>query len=102
MKWFDRWFIRKSKWAWDNKHLLNSDDYESTGKVSPIAIDADPHDLNDGLRICVKRVIGGSLITFKHYDRKLDRSTDKTYIITSEQDFNEELCKILTLESMRS
>ena len=102
MKWFDRWFIRKSKWAWDNKHLLR-DEYESEGKIvsSTMAVETDPHDLNDGLRIAIKKVIGGSVVTFKTYDRKLDRSSDRSYIITTDQDFNTELGKIITMESMR-
>ncbi len=71
MKWFDRWFIRKSKWAWDNKHML-LDGYESEGKlVSSQAVETDPHDFNDGLRIAVKKVIGGSVVTFKTTIEKL-------------------------------
>lgn len=108
MKWFDRWFIRKSKWAWDNKHLLHKDynsgmpDQLSSNSISQVrAMDDDPHELNDGLRINLKKVIGGSLVTFKNYDRKTDRHENKTYIITSEQDFNVELAKIITMESMR-
>ena len=105
MKWFDKWFIRKSKWAWQNKHFIDPDgDYpqEAIASSNRIqAIEDDPHDLNDGLRINLKKVIGGSLVTFKSYDRKLDRSENKTYIITSEQDFNTELAKIITMESMR-
>lgn len=101
MKWFDQWFIRKSKWAWENKHLVQNE-YESEGKlVSSHAVETDPHDFNDGLRIAVKKVIGGSVVTFKTYDRKIDRSSDRTYIITNEQDFNTELGKIITMESMR-
>jgi hypothetical protein len=65
------------------------------------ALSDDPHNLNDGLRINIKKVIGGSLVTFRTYDRKIDRSEDKTYIITSEQDFNTELGKIITIESLR-
>ena len=101
MKWFDQWFIRKSKWAWDNKHLLHDDYNKSSQLVSATAVESDPHDLNDGLRIAIKKVVGGSVVTFKTYDRKLDRSSDKTYIITSDQDFNTELGKIITMESMR-
>ena len=102
MKWFDRWFVRKSKWAWNNKHLAD-DDYSTEGKISSMntALSDDPHNLNDGLRINIKKVIGGSLVTFRTYDRKIDRSEDKTYIITSEQDFNTELGKIITIESLR-
>ena len=98
MKWFDKWFIRKSKWAWENKHFCDSD---GSSKVVSLGMDDDPHDLNDGLRINIKKVIGGALVTFRNYDRKLDRTENKTYIITSDQDFNVELGKIITLESMR-
>ena len=102
MKWFDRWFIRKSKWAWENKHFCDSDSaYPSESIVVGRGIEDDPHDLNDGLRINLKKVIGGSIVTFRHYDRKLDRNENKTYIITSEQDFNVELAKIITMESLR-
>ena len=103
MKWFDRWFIRKSKWAWENKHFCDGDypgeAIASSGRVRDI--EEDPHELNDGLRINLKKVIGGSLVTFRTYDRKLDRNENKTYIITSDQDFNVELAKIITMESMR-
>lgn len=100
MKWFDRWFVRKSKWAWENKHLVQ-DDHDTGSKLVSATLESDPHDLNDGLRICIKKVIGGSLVTFKHYDKKIDRSTDKTYIITSDQDFTTELGKIISIESLR-
>jgi hypothetical protein len=102
MKWFDRWFVRKSKWAWQNKHFADgaySSDAISSNRVRDI--EEDPHELNDGLRINLKKVIGGSLVTFRTYDRKLDRNENKTYIITSEQDFNVELAKIITMESLR-
>ena len=105
MKWFDQWFIRKSKWAWQHKHFNGPDgDYpqETIASSNRIqAIEDDPHNLNDGLRINLKKVIGGSLVTFRTYDRRLDRTENKTYIITSDQDFNVELAKIITMESMR-
>jgi hypothetical protein len=100
MKWFDRWFVRKCKWAWENKHHIDNE-----GRITPIReseiVEEDPHSLNDGLRINIKKVIGGSLVTFRHYDRKIDRHEHKTYIITSDQDFNLELGKIITMESLR-
>ena len=100
MKWFDRWFVRKCKWAWNNKHLAQDDEeYKTSG--SPVALSDDPHSLNDGLRINIKKVVGGSLVTFRTYDRRKDQSEDKTYIITSDQDFNTELGKIITMESLR-
>ena len=103
MKWFDLWFIRKSKWAWEHKHFCDNAYSGEAIASSPRVrdIEEDPHDLNDGLRINLKKVIGGSLVTFRTYDRRLDRNENKTYIITSEQDFNVELAKIITMESLR-
>jgi hypothetical protein len=103
MKWFDRWFVRKCKWAWENKHFIDAskEGMLSSGRVPTELVDDDPHSLNDGLRVSIKKVIGGSLVTFRHYDRKSDRHEHKTYIITSDQDFNLELGKIITMESLR-
>ena len=64
-------------------------------------IEEDPHNVNDGLRIAVKKVIGGHLVTFRVYDHKTDRSDQRTYIITDDQEFERELGKCITLESMR-
>jgi hypothetical protein len=55
----------------------------------------------DGLRINVKKMIGGFVVSFRCYDRKTDRNNDRHYIITDEQDFEKELGKMISLESMR-
>jgi hypothetical protein len=55
----------------------------------------------DGLRIQVHRVHGGHVVTFRHYDRKTDRNNDQHYIINADSDFNQELGKLITMESMR-
>jgi len=54
-----------------------------------------------GLNITVRRAIGGKIITFRHYDAKTDRSSNKLYIVPDELDFERELGKMITLESMR-
>ena len=48
-----------------------------------------------------KKMIGGYVVSFRCYDRKTDRSNDRHYIITDEQEFEKELGKIITLESMK-
>lgn len=98
MKWFDRWFYKKAKWAWENKHEMEQDIYPIS-KASLVVEES--ADWGDGLRINVKRVNGGHIVSFRVYDRKTDRSDDRHYIITSESDFNNELGKLITLESMK-
>lgn len=55
----------------------------------------------DGLNIQVRTAIGGKIVSFRHYDPKTDRNYWKTYIIPEDLDFERELGKMITLESMR-
>jgi hypothetical protein len=55
----------------------------------------------DGLRINVKRIHGGTVVTFYRYDDHRDRSDHRHYIIHEDSDFNTELGKLITMESMR-
>jgi len=99
MKWFDRWFARKWRWAWENRDQL-----EEVAQVSPKParlVAAEDESWEDGLRITIKKMIGGSVVSFRIYDRARDRSDNRHYIITDDQDFNTELGKIITMESMR-
>ena len=105
MKWFDQWFHRRWMESWRRRDELEEVQVDLGAKRGRLAgrgdIEEDPHDVNDGLRIAVKRVVGGSIVTFRTYDRHRDRSEQRTYIITDEQDFERELGKCITLESMR-
>lgn len=58
-------------------------------------------DSEDGLSITVRSAVGGRIVTFRHYDRKTDRSYHKLYIVPEDQDFERELGRMITLESMR-
>ena len=101
MKWFDRWFARKCRWAWENRDEIEMGMVPSTRVNKLIAVDDDSPPWQDGLRINIKKVIGGFVVSFRTYDRHKDRSDERHYIITDEQDFNTELGKTITLESMR-
>jgi len=61
----------------------------------------DDFETDQGLNMNVFKAIGGRIVSFQHYDRKTDRSNRTVYIITDEQDFERELGKIITMESMR-
>lgn len=58
-------------------------------------------DSEDGLSITVRSAIGGRIVTFRHYDRKTDRSNHRLYIVPEDQDFERELGRMITMESMR-
>ena len=103
MKWFDRWFYRKAKWAWENKDEMESSIpiNKVRGGLSGMQVAVADESWEDGLRINVKKVIGGFIVSFRNYDRRTDRHQDRHYIITDEQDFNKELGHMITMESMK-
>ncbi len=101
MKWFDRWFVRKCKWAWDNRDIADVAETSRLNSAKYPQVEEDVAPWNDGLRITVKKMIGGFVVSFRYYDCKTDRHDDRAYIITDEQDFNAELGKMITMESMR-
>lgn len=110
MKWFDRILYRKLRDMWDNKekynHYLEDDGSIPVSKVRGasmglVAVAEDSVGWEDGLRINVKKVIGGFIVSFRSYDRKTDRNNERHYIITDDQEFEKELGKFITLESMR-
>jgi hypothetical protein len=100
MKWFDRWFRKKCKEAWNSRDEPDAANMVLATSAKPGRLEPQD-DWEDGLRITVKRVIGGSVISFRTYDHRKDRSDHRHYIITDEQDFNTELGKMITMESMR-
>ena len=92
-----RWLKRKlAKWVNEynnepkpSRELVLSADSESVGS-EPI------------LNFKVFPAVGGRVVEFRYYDRKIDRSHTTTYIITNDQDFGERISKIATLEVMKS
>ena len=66
-----------------------------------IRSNSDTIDGHTGLNITVMPAIGGKIITFRHYDRRKDDNQYRHYVIPDDLDFERELGKMITLESMR-
>lgn len=98
MKWLKRLIWR---WNREGQELLEEDSFKPIrGRLSRVTSTGDI-DADDGLNITVRKAIGGKIITFRHYDNKTDRSNYKLYIIADDLDFDKELGKMITMESMR-
>ena len=90
------------------RNWLNSDDEIGMEAIqSPkrnrglVSATSNDFDADNGLNIQVHKAHGGKIVSFRHYDRKTDRTNNSVYIITDEQEFERELGKMITLESMR-
>jgi hypothetical protein len=125
MKWFDQWFYRKARWAWKRgnyqhpelrleQDLLDRRAAELYGESSCegvlVANGEDPAADSDGMRIDIRHVSGGYVVTVRHDRRENHKSNTlhgyqepvrSSYIVTDEQDFDRELCKILSMERLK-
>ena len=98
MKWFGRWLFRVIKNSQQDDEADSPRGLTlSTSKVSR----ANDIDSDEGLNITVRKAIGGKIVTFRHYDNKNDRNVWKNYVIPDDLEFERELGKMITLESMR-
>ena len=96
------------KWAWDfNRDLRgDSDLVQSTrpgrlNKASPQLRVSEDVESEAGLNITVRQAMGGRIVTFRSYDHKADRQHYRLYVIPEDMNFEQELCKMITMESMR-
>ena len=94
IKWFKR-IIRN--WATDDRADYPVPEAKYRGQL----VSASDVESDDGLNITVRQAIGGRVVTFRHYDRKTDRNNNRIYVIPDDLDFERELGKMITLESMR-
>lgn len=96
MKWFKRWLAR----AVVEGHEIGEDTTARVTKASRL-VSARDIDSDEGLNIMVRKAMGGKIVTFRTYDPKTDRNNHKIYVIPDDHDFEKELGKLITLESMR-
>ena len=99
MKWLKRLIWR---WNQEVQELREEDSFAKPvrSRLSRVTSTGDI-DAEDGLNITMRKAIGGKIITFRHYDNKTDRHNYKLYIISDDLDFDKELGKMITMESMR-
>jgi hypothetical protein len=89
---------------WIKRHLRNwllNEEQDLESKLRRGTISGSEPDDDEGLSIHVRSAIGGRIVRFRHYDRRADRNYHKVYIVPEDQDFERELGRMITLESMR-
>jgi len=101
MNWFKRMVVKWVREDWDSvrkssdvqeKYALNA---ISTG-ISGRHVDSDPT-----LQFKIYNAIGGKVVEFSRYDRKIDRHDHSIYVIGKDDDFGDKIAKIATLETLK-
>jgi hypothetical protein len=99
MNWFDKWFAKKCKQAWENKSRFE----ESNMKISTIAqVERSRSEGTDRITFELSSAVGGKILNVRHYDERRDRHDHQTYVIPTGEDIGERVAKIVNLEMFKS
>ena len=113
MKWFDHWFYRQAKKAWDNRdryeeeanYVLSAKEARSMKMGTSMAI---PSSLVKGspegenrITFELSSAVGGKILNVRHYDDRKDRHESQTYVIPNGEDIGERVAKIINLEMFK-
>ena len=108
INWFDRWFYRQCKKAWQMK-----DSYEESENGLTIkglntmamgqAISAKQAQIEgqDTIHFDLSSAVGGHILNVRRYDDRKDRNDRATYVIASGEDIGARVTKIINLELLK-
>jgi hypothetical protein len=98
MKWLKRIVVKWVREDWEEAGNATNEVMQMTKASRAIARE---HDWHENLSLSITTANGGKIVLFRRYDHKTDRHDNKIYVVPDDHDFNAELGKLITLESMR-
>ena len=105
MKWFDKWFFKKCRQAWDESKNPVDEDCPPTysmRKGRGIAVGPSTRTLeSNGVNFRLYTASGGHVVELNHYDSQTDRQTTGLHIIPSSEDLGQSLAHIITVEALK-
>lgn len=107
MKWFDKWFAKKCKQAWEEAN--QPQEAETGGYNIASAKTIRPARLRDydttlnsrGVQFTLFSATGGTVIELREYNENTDRLNNVLYVISSDKDLGQELGHIVTMEALK-
>jgi hypothetical protein len=100
-KWFDNWFAKKCKEAWENSRNDSGQDIMVSAKNSVVSTRGRSID-GRGMNFTIHSANGGYVMEYSKYDEKTDRNTNTLHIINSDQDLGQGIAHVITLEMLRN
>lgn len=106
MKWFDKWFAKKCKQAWEeeNQPMEAQAGYNiaSAKTISPARLKDYDTTLNSrGTQFTLYNATGGTVVELRDYNELTDRLHNVLYVIPSDKDLGQELGHIVTVEALK-
>jgi hypothetical protein len=102
MNWFDKWFAKKCKQAWENKGKFDRDELVGSKQMSIAMVERSRAEGEGRITFELSSAIGGRILNVRHYDERKDRHETQTYVIPSGEDVGERVAKIVNLELIKS
>jgi hypothetical protein len=80
MNWFDRWFYKQAKKAWENKDSYEEERYVNKAKLqgglqlgTAMAIEKGRAEGENRITFELSSAVGGKILNVRHYDERKDR-----------------------------
>jgi hypothetical protein len=99
MNWFDKWFAKKCKQAWENKSRFEEGSIKMN---SALQVERGRSEGTDRITFELSSAVGGKILNVRHYDERRDRHDHQTYVIPTGEDIGERVAKIVNLEMFKS
>ena len=112
MNWFDRWFYKQAKKAWENKNRYEMEEEVKQMKerasikmaglqVGTAMVERGRAEGEDRISFELSTAVGGRILNVRRYDDRKDRHDSQTYVIPNGEDVGERVAKIINLEQYK-
>jgi len=109
MKWFDRWFAKKVKQAWEDARDdpqeanigLAIGSAKSVKRVRNIGVRESDELGTEPITFKMFKASGGWAIEFRQYDHKTDRIDTNLYVVNDEEELGKHISQIITMEALK-
>lgn len=108
MKWFDKWFAKKVKQAWEDARQENEQEPMPTGiglmnapRVRATKVRDGDHFSSDPIQFKMYKANGGWAIEFRKYDSNTDRLDTALYVVNGEEELGNSISQIITMEALK-
>ena len=100
MNWFKRMVVKWVREDWDRAR--DEQDCYPIPKISAMnSISTRDVNSDPTLQFKIYSAIGGKVVEFSRYDRKIDRHHHDIYIIGKDEDFGEKIARIAMIENLK-
>jgi len=106
MNWFDRWLAKKVKQAWNEAREEKDYHIGSKMEILQLSNHVSKHtgrslDVQPTLNFRLHHAENGWIVEVTCHDTRTDRHTTRMHLIGNDQEFDQAICQIITLEALR-